>query len=464
MDANIDIFSFVGFAMGGVPMMILLIVVGLYIGLRIGFIQLKKLPHISAMVLFSIFKPASKSKGALSPLQTLSTALAGTVGTGNIAGVAGAIALGGPGAVFWMWVAAIIGMGTKYAEIVLAVFYRQKNIKGEWVGGPMYYIKNGLADRFHPLATAFSFFGCLAALGIGNMTQANTVATAIAQAIPTAYGTAIKLTSGVAMLVLVAFVLLGNLRRVGSVTEKIVPIMALLYIVACLIIVLANLDKVIPTMNIIFSAAFNPKAALGGGVGITLAHAMQFGFGRGVFSNEAGLGSAPIAHACADTDSPVKQGFFGVVEVFIDTIVICTLTAFAILVTETPVQYGKDIGAGLTLTAFADFYGSLAPFFLAIAISLFACSSMVSWSLYGIRCFEMLLGSRYTRYYKLLFLAAILPSTILDVGLIWDISALLNAVMTLPNIIALVLLTNRVAMLTKGYFNKAQCSPPQGCK
>ncbi len=450
MEAFFRLYEFFSFLFSGIPMTIILVVVGIYIAIKIGFIQLRWAKKIIRSI--TAKGESTKKKGAISPMQALSTALAGTVGTGNIAGVAGAISLGGPGAIFWMWVAAVIGMGTKYAEIVLAVYYREKNIKGEWVGGPMYYIKNGLNHRLYPLATAFSLFGCLAALGIGNMTQANTVARSILSIATLSINeTVLKLLCGIVMASAIAFVILGGIMRVGETTAKIVPAMSLLYIVGTLVILIANIEKIIPVLEMIVFSAFNPDAVLGGGSGIALTYALRHGVGRGVFSNEAGLGSAPIAYASADIDSPVKQGFYGIAEVFIDTIIMCSLTAFAILVTETEIPYGKDVGIELTINAFTEFYGDFAAVILAVAVSLFAFSSIISWSIYGIRCFEALFGSRYIKYYKLLFILTIIPATMLNIELVWDIAELLNGMMALPNIIALFMLTDRVVKLTKDY-------------
>ncbi len=445
------IFENFGTAFFGILLTILLIIVGLYVSVRIGFIQIRWYRHIFGYTFAKLFRSTGKTGNALSPLQALSTALAGTIGTGNIAGVAGAIAIGGPGAVFWMWVAAIIGMGTKYAEIVLAVYYREKNTKGEFVGGPMYYIKNGLPEKFHILGRLFSLFGCMAALGIGNMTQANTVANSVATAFPFVDSSILKLITAFILTILIGFVLLGGVSRVGKITERVVPTMAAIYILGTLAVIVANADKIIPTLALIVTAAFNPQSVLGAASGITFVQAIRFGVGRGIFSNEAGLGSAPIAHAASEIDSPVKQGFFGVIEVFVDTVVICTLTALTILITDLPIGYGNDMGIELTAAAFSNFYGEIAPIILSIAVSLFAFTSMISWSLYGARCFESLFGTRKVKLYNLLFLSVILPAALLNIGIVWSIAETLNGLMAIPNIIAIILLCNKVASLTSKY-------------
>ncbi len=437
----------------GVSLTILLFTVGVYVSIRIGFIQLTWCRRIVGYTLGRLFKPRAteKSRGRLSSLQALTTALAGTIGTGNIAGVAGAITIGGPGAVFWMWVAGFIGMGTKYAEILLAVYYREKNIRGEYIGGPMYYIKNGLSEKYHFLGKMYSLFGCFAALGIGNMTQANTVATSIATSLPFINSTILKFFISVLLTLLIGFTLLGGVNRVGRITERIVPPMAILYIVATLAIIISNIDNLMPTISLIVTAAFNPRAVLGAGAGITVTQAVRTGVARGIFSNEAGLGSAPIAHASAETDSSVEQGFFGILEVFIDTIVICSLTAISILITELPIDYGNDIGIELTVATFNEFYGGIAPIMLAVAVALFAVTSIISWSLYGVRCFEALFKNRNIKIYKLLFLSAIIPATLLNIGVVWRIAEILNGLMMVPNVIAIVLLCGKVSGLTQKY-------------
>ena len=338
----------------GVPAMICIIGVGLYLTLRTNFLQIRKFPYAMKTTVGRVFKKKNASDGALTPFQAVCTALAGTVGTGNIAGVAGAIAIGGPGAVFWMWVSALLGMCTKFAEVTLAVHYREKNEHGDYIGGPMYYIKNGLGKKWHWLAILFCIFGVMTVFGTGNATQVNTITTAINSALlnyhilPESAVDTFNLVMGIVLAVLVGVILLGGIKRIGKVTEKLVPFMALLYIALGLGVVILNIQNVPEVFYSIVYGAFNPKAVTGGIVG-SFFLSMKKGVSRGIFSNEAGLGTGSIAHACADTKNPVKQGYFGIFEVFTDTIVICTLTALVILCSGVPVNYGEAAGAELTI-------------------------------------------------------------------------------------------------------------------
>ena len=335
-------------------MLILLVGTGIFLSARVGFIQFCKFGHAMKNTIGKVFQKQSAGKGEITPFQAVTTALAATVGTGNIAGVTGAIAVGGPGAVFWMWLSALFGMVTKYSEVVLAVRYRERNAKGDWVGGPMYYIKNGMGEKWKWLAMVFSLLGALAAFGIGNMTQVNTIATSINTAIDafggntaatavTLFGQTVPVSSiavGLLVAVIVAMTLFGGIKRIGFVAEKMVPFMAAIYIVCSLCVVCTNLGSLGKIFAMIFKGAFSAEAALGGAFGITIMTTIQKGVGRGVFSNEAGLGSAPIAHAATSEIDPVKQGLYGIFEVFMDTIVICTLTALTVLC---GVESGKDM-------------------------------------------------------------------------------------------------------------------------
>ena len=347
----------------GVPAMVCIIGVGLYLSIRTNFLQIRKFSYSIRVTLGRMFRKRDASDGTMTPFQAVCTALAATVGTGNIAGVAGAIAIGGPGSVFWMWVSAILGMCTKFSEVTLAVHFREVNEKGDLVGGPMYYIKNGLGKNWRWLATLFSAFGVLTVFGTGNATQVNTITTAINSALLNYHlieeGSAhtTSLIIGIILAALVALVLLGGIKRIGSVTEKLVPFMALFYIVLAFGVILLNINRVPAVFSSIVYGAFNPAAVTGGVVG-TFFMSMKKGVSRGIFSNEAGLGTGSIAHACADTKKPVKQGFFGIFEVFADTIVICTLTAFVILCSGVPVPYGEAAGAELTILGFTSTYGS----------------------------------------------------------------------------------------------------------
>ena len=395
----------------------------------------------------------------MTPFQAVCTALAATVGTGNIAGVAGAIAIGGPGAVFWMWVSAFLGMCTKFSEVTLAVHFRERNAHGDYVGGPMYYIKNGLSKNWHWLAVLFSVFGVLTVFGTGNATQVNTITTAINTALlnynlisPDSVKT-VNLILGVVIAIIVGLVLLGGIKRIGKVTEKLVPFMALLYIVLSLGVVLLNIEHVPSVFASIINGAFNPSAVTGGIVG-SFFLSMKKGVSRGIFSNEAGLGTGSIAHACADTKKPVKQGLFGIFEVFTDTIVICTLTALVILVSGVSVPYGADAGAELTISGFTATYGNWVSIFTAVAMCCFAFSTIIGWGLYGARCIEFLFSVKVIRPFMIAYsLVAILGAT-MDLGLLWSIAETFNGLMSIPNLIALFLLSGTVKKLVKEYFHK----------
>lgn len=442
----------------GVPAMICIIGVGLYLSLRTHFIQIRKFPYAIKTTIGRMFRKKEASDGAMTPFQAVCTALAATVGTGNIAGVAGAIAIGGPGAVFWMWISAFLGMCTKFSEVTLAVHFREKNEQGDFVGGPMYYIKNGLAKHWHWLAVLFSAFGVLTVFGTGNATQANTITTAINSAllnyhiIDDSQTGAVSLVTGIVITILVGLVLFGGVKRIGKVTEKLVPFMALLYILLALGVVFLNIRKVPAVFGMIFEGAFSPSAVTGGAVG-SFFLSMQKGVSRGIFSNEAGLGTGSIAHACADTQKPVKQGLFGIFEVFTDTIVICTLTALVILCSGVPVVYGSAAGAELTISGFTSTYGSWVSVFTAVAMCCFAFSTIIGWGLYGARCIEFLFSSKVIRPFMLVYsLVAILGST-MDLGLLWSIAETFNGLMAIPNLIALFLLSGTVVKLVKEYFS-----------
>lgn len=443
----------------GVPAMICIIGVGLYLSIGTRFIQIRKFPLAIKTTIGRIFSKKDSSDGTMTPFQAVCTALAATVGTGNIAGVAGAIAIGGPGAVFWMWVSAFLGMCTKFSEVTLAVHFRERNAHGDYVGGPMYYIKNGLSKNWHWLAVLFSVFGVLTVFGTGNATQVNTITTAINTALlnynlisPDSVKT-VNLVLGVVIAIIVGLVLLGGIKRIGKVTEKLVPFMALLYIVLSLGVVLLNIEHVPSVFASIINGAFNPSAVTGGIVG-SFFLSMKKGVSRGIFSNEAGLGTGSIAHACADTKKPVKQGLFGIFEVFTDTIVICTLTALVILVSGVSVPYGADAGAELTISGFTATYGNWVSIFTAVAMCCFAFSTIIGWGLYGARCIEFLFSVKVIRPFMIAYsLVAILGAT-MDLGLLWSIAETFNGLMSIPNLIALFLLSGTVKKLVKEYFHK----------
>ena len=441
----------------GVPAMVCIFGVGLYLSIRTNFLQIRKFPYAIKTTLGRIFRKRDASDGAITPFQAVCTALAATVGTGNIAGVAGAIAIGGPGAIFWMWVSALFGMCTKYAEVTLAVHYREINANGELVGGPMYYIKNGLSKKWHWLAYLFAAFGVLTVFGTGNATQVNTITTAINSALlnynvisESAVSTS-NLIIGIIIAILIAMILLGGIKRIGHVTEKLVPFMALLYILLGLGVILLNIQNVPAVFASIFRGAFQPRAVTGGIV-LSMFTSLKKGVSRGIFSNEAGLGTGSIAHACADTKKPVKQGMFGIFEVFTDTIVICTLTALVILCSGVAVDYGKAAGAELTILGFTSTYGSWVSIFTAIAMCCFAFSTAVGWGLYGARCIEFLFSEKVIKPFMVIYsLVAILGATA-NRGLMWSIAETFNGLMAIPNLIALFLLSGTVVKLTKEYF------------
>ena len=442
----------------GVPAMICIIGVGLLLSIRTRFIQIRKFPYAIKTTIGRMFRKKDASDGAMTPFQAVCTALAGTVGTGNIAGVAGAIAIGGPGAVFWMWCSALLGMCTKFSEVTLAVHFRERNAAGDLVGGPMYYIKNGLGKKWQWLAMLYSLFGVLTVFGTGNATQVNTITAAIDTPLLN-YGivgsgaiSTVNLIIGIVVAMLVAMVLLGGIKRIGSVSEKLVPFMALFYVVLALGVVILNYRRVPEVFASIIGGAFDPMAFTGGVVG-TMFMSMKKGVSRGIFSNEAGLGTGSIAHACADTQKPVKQGLFGIFEVFADTIVICTLTALVILCSGTPVNYGAAAGAELTISGFVTTYGGWASIFTALALCCFAFSTIIGWGLYGSRCIEYLFSTgKVVRPFLVVYsFVSILGATV-DLGLLWDIADTFNGLMAIPNLIALLLLSGTVVKLVKDYF------------
>ena len=443
----------------GIPAIICIIGVGLYLSVRTGFIQIRKFPLAMKKTIGKVFEKKEAKHGAMTPFQAVCTALSATVGTGNIAGVAGAIAIGGPGAVFWMWVSAFLGMCTKFSEVVLAVHFREKNEKGEYVGGPMYYIKNGLGKKWQWLAVLFSVFGIFTVFGTGNATQVNTIATAINSALMnynliSAEGvTASNWIIGIVIMLLVAGVLLGGVKRIGKVTEKLVPFMAILYIVLALGVVILNIKNVPGVFTDIFYGAFNPAAVTGGVVG-SFFTSMTKGVSRGIFSNEAGLGTGSIAHACADTGKPVEQGFFGIFEVFADTIIICTLTALVILCSGTPVVFGDAAGAELTISGFTSAYGNWVSVFTAVAMCCFAFSTIIGWGLYGARCAEFIFSSKIVKPFMVLYSMVAVVGATVDLGLVWSIAETFNGLMVIPNLIAVLLLSGTVFKLVKEYFKK----------
>ena len=452
-----EINDFLNGLIWGVPAIVCIIGVGLYLSIRTGFIQVRKFGYAIRTTVGRIFRKWEASEGSMTPFQAVCTALAATVGTGNIAGVAGAIALGGPGAVFWMWLSALLGMCTKFSEVVLAVHYRERNERGDLVGGPMYYIKNGLGKKWIFLAYLYAFFGACAVFGTGNATQVNTITAAINTALLN-YGVigadgvaTTNLIIGIIIAALVGLILVGGVKRIGNVSAKLVPLMALMYIVLAIGLIGMKIQAVPAVFASIFQGAFNPQAFTGGLVG-SFFMTMKNGVSRGIFSNEAGLGTGSIAHACADTRKPIKQGMFGIFEVFMDTIVICTMTALVILLSGVDITFGKAAGAELTITGFTSVYGNWVSIFTAVAMVCFAFSTIIGWGLYGSRCVEFIFGHKSVKIYTIAYaLVAIVGATV-DLGLVWGISDTFNGFMTVPNLIAVFLLTPTVLKLIKEHF------------
>lgn len=436
----------------GVPAMICIIGVGLLLSARTRFIQVRKFGAAMKNTIGKIFDKTQAKDGSMSPFQAVCTALAGTVGTGNIAGVAGAIALGGPGAIFWMWCSAFLGMCTKFSEVTLAIHFREKNANGEYVGGPMYYIKNGLSKKWHFLAVLYALFGVLTVFGTGNATQVNTIVSSIHSALHNLHiidGTVderANLIFGIFIAAFVAMVLLGGIKRIGQVSEKLVPFMATLYVILAIGVVILHISRVPAVFAMIFKSAFTPQAATGGIIG-SMFLSMKKGVSRGIFSNEAGLGTGSIAHACADTNNAVHQGMFGIFEVFMDTIVICTLTGLVILLGAPNIVYGQAAGAELTISGFTATYGGWVSIFTAVAMCCFAFSTIIGWGLYGSRCIEFLGGEKLVRPFLVAYSFVSIIGATINLGLLWDIADTFNGLMAIPNLIALLVLSGQVKKL-----------------
>ena len=436
----------------GVPAMICIIGVGLLLSVRTRFIQVRKFGAALKNTIGKIFDKTQAKDGSMSPFQAVCTALAGTVGTGNIAGVAGAIALGGPGAIFWMWCSAFLGMCTKFSEVTLAIHFREKNANGEYVGGPMYYIKNGLSKKWHFLAVLYALFGVLTVFGTGNATQVNTIVSSIHSALHNLHiidGTVderANLIFGIFIAAFVAMVLLGGIQRIGQVSEKLVPFMAALYVILAIGVVILHISRVPAAFAMIFKSAFTPQAATGGIIG-SMFLSMKKGVSRGIFSNEAGLGTGSIAHACADTNNAVHQGMFGIFEVFMDTIVICTLTGLVILLGAPNIVYGQAAGAELTISGFTATYGGWVSIFTAVAMCCFAFSTIIGWGLYGSRCIEFLGGEKLVRPFLVAYSFVSIIGATINLGLLWDIADTFNGLMAIPNLIALLILSGQVKKL-----------------
>ena len=445
------IFSTLNAIVWGVPALVLILGVGLFLTLRLGFAQLTLFPR-ALLEFFSKLRPGKQTKDGVSPFQALCTALAATVGTGNLAGVAGAICLGGPGAIFWMWICGILGMVTKFAEATLAVRYRVKTENG-CIGGPMYVITKGLGERFRWLACAYCLFGVIAAFGVGNATQINAVITGI-NGVLLCFGEQESQTRnlmiGLTLAILIGTMLLGGAKRIGAAAEKLVPFAAAAYILMCAGVLLIKVEEIPKALAMIVRGAFSPRAVTGGMLGSAFS-ALRIGCSRGVFTNEAGMGTAAIAHASAEVTHPAEQGLMGIMEVFLDIILICTLTALVILVSGVPIPYGTDAGAELTTQAFTSIYGENAAIIIALALILFAVATVLGWGLYGARCAEFLFGPKAWKYFALAQTVTVALSSVLDTATVWQLSDIVNGLMVIPNLITLAALAPELDRLTKEY-------------
>ncbi|MFH6648654.1 sodium:alanine symporter family protein [Streptococcus suis] len=441
----LELFKAINNLVWGPPLLILLVGTGVYFTLRLGMFQVSKLPTAFRL----IFSSDQSGQGDVSSFAALCTALAATVGTGNIVGVATAITTGGPGALFWMWVAAFFGMATKYAEGFLAIKYRTKDADGQAAGGPMHYITLGMGQKWKPLAVFFAVSGVLVALlGMGTFSQVNSIASSMSSS----FGLAPQLVS-IVTAISIAFFIFGGIEKISDVSTKIVPFMAILYILASLIVLVVHWNELLPTLGLVLKSAFSPAAAVGGFVGATVKEAIQRGIARGVFSNESGLGSAPIAAAAAKSDNAVEQGLISMTGTFIDTIIICTLTGLTILVTGQWSVEGLE-GAPLTQAAFATVFGNAGSIALTISLVLFAFTTILGWSYYGERCIEFLFGTKSILPYRLLFVAMVALGGFLKLDLIWTIADIVNGLMALPNLIALLALSPVIIKETRQYFAK----------
>ncbi|MGM9577868.1 MAG: alanine/glycine:cation symporter family protein [Evtepia sp.] len=441
----------------GAPMLIMLIGVGILMTLRTKGLQFRKFGHVMKNTVGKMFHKQEAGEGEMTPFQALTTALGSTVGTGNIAGVTSAITLGGPGALFWLWITALIGMCTKYSEVLLAVKFRERNKYGDWVGGPMYYIKNGLGKNWKWLAILFSIFAAFATLGIGNAVQAGNITSSINNVI-TAFNpdfsgqTMVNVVGGIVLAALVGIVLFGGVKRLGAVTEKLVPVMAALYIVTCLVVIVTHASALPAVFHDIFQGAFSPKGVTGGAVG-SMFIVLTWGVKRGIFSNEAGLGSAPIAHATTSETDPVKQGMYGIFEVFMITIILCTITGLTLLTSGIDLNYGVGADTSMNAAALGTVFGDKGgAVIIAICIILFAFSTIPGWTLYGTRCCEFLFGEKAIKPYQILSIVVVFVGCTMNLDLVWNIADTLNGLMAIPNLIAIIALSGVVVKETKRYF------------
>lgn len=436
----------------GVPALILIIGVGLYLSFGTGFAQLTLLPEAVRAFFCRLFNRKTKENGVTS-FQALCTALAATVGTGNLVGVAGAIAIGGPGAIFWMWICGILGMITKYAEAVLSVRYQEKNAKGETVGGPMYMIRKGLPKCLHWMAGVYCFFGVIAAFGVGNATQINAAIGGV-NSIVVSFGGEESLTGNLCMGILLAglisVLLLGGAKKIGAAAERLVPFAAVLYLILGIGVLWVKRDCLSSAFLSILEGAFSPGSVTGGVLGSGFV-ALRVGASRGVFTNEAGMGTASIAHGSAAVEHPVQQGLMGIMEVFLDTIVICTMTAMVILSSGVPIPYGTDVGGVLTSQAFSEIYGNWVCIPIAIAMCCFAIATVLGWGLYGARCAQYLFGEDVWKKFVLFQAATVIIGAVLNSGTVWMLAETVNGLMVIPNLITLIWLSPELIEITKAY-------------
>ena len=443
----------------GVPLMVLIMAGGILLTVRLGLLQIRRLP----LALKWMFKNEEEGDGEISSFAALCTALSATIGTGNIVGVATAVCAGGPGALFWMILAAFFGMATKFSEGLLAVKYRVVAEDGHSLGGPFYYIEKGMGTKWKWLAKIFAFFGvCVGLFGIGTFSQVNGISSAVQNFFDPNKSNCVNIPflgeyswavviSSLILAACVAAILIGGLKRIATVSQIIVPFMAVIYLIFSVALILLNITEIPAAIVTVVKGAFNPSAVTGGVIG-SFFLSMKKGVSRGIFSNEAGLGTGSIAHACADTSKPVKQGMFGIFEVFADTIVICTLTALVILVSGVPVNYGAAAGAELTISGFTATYGGWVSIFTAVAMCCFAFSTIIGWGLYGARCIEFLFSAKVIRPFMIAYsLVAIIGATV-DLGLLWSIAETFNGLMAIPNLIGVFLLSGTAITLTKEYF------------
>lgn len=461
MEFIVNINSAINSVVWGPPMLLLLVGAGILLTIRSRGVQFRKFVYAMKNTVGKVFKKSEAGEGEITPFQAMSTALAGTVGTGNIAGITAAVTLGGPGSLFWLWVTALIGMATKYSEVLLAVKFREKNELGDWVGGPMYYIKNGLGEKWKWLSVLFCVFAALAAFGIGNAVQVGNITSCINTIIvafdPDFAGQkTVNLILGVFLAIVTAVVLFGGIKRLGAVCERFVPVMAVIYIVGCMVVVIYYAEVLPAVFRDIFVGAFSPAGVTGGAVGSMLL-CITWGVKRGVFSNEAGLGSAPMAHAATSETDPVKQGLYGIFEVFMDTIIICSLSGLTILCASygagLDLNYGIQGDTSMNAAALATVFGGKGgAILIGVSLSLFAFSTVLSWALYGTRCCEFLVGSKAIKPYQTVYVLVIVVGATMDLSLAWNIADTLNGLMAIPNLIALVGLSGVVVKETKLHF------------